>query len=106
MEAQDLVTEGMKEVFRLHGASPMASTGVGLAPADWAPDAVSLLAPCGDPWGLRYDLRYPFVAWLARQAALLGSSKHTPQPSPPYVNQSICCNPARQCLLQHHKCSG
>ena len=74
VEAQDLVVDGMKEVFGLHGASPMASTGMGVAPADWAPDAVSLLGPCGDPWGLRYDLRHPFVAWLARQASLLTTS--------------------------------
>ena len=77
VEAQELVVDGMKMVFRLHGAAPMASTGVGIAPplAEWAPDAVSLLAPCGDLWGLRYDLRYPFVAWLARQASLLTTSK-------------------------------
>ena len=79
--------EGMKEVFRLHGATPMASTGVGMAPLDWAPDAVTLLAPCGDPWGLRYDLRYPFVTWLAHQATLLGSSKPLPQPND--VNSTI-----------------
>lgn len=74
MEAEDLVIEGMKEVFGLHGATPMASMGVGVSPVDWAPDAVSLLGPCGEPWGLRYDLRYPFVAWLARQASLLTTS--------------------------------
>lgn len=74
VEAQELVVDVMKEVFRLHGATPMASTGVGVAPAVWAPDAVSLLAPDGAPWGLRYDLRHPFVAWLARQAALLTTS--------------------------------
>lgn len=74
MEAQDLVVDAMKEVFGLHGATPMASKGVGVAPADWAPDAVSLLGPCGDPWGLRYDLRHPFVAWLACQASLLTTS--------------------------------
>lgn len=87
VEAQELVVDGMKMVFRLHGAAPMASTGVGIAPpmastgvgiAEWAPDAVSLLAPCGDLWGLRYDLRYPFVGWLARQASLLTTS--TPPP--------------------------
>ncbi len=66
--------EGVKEVFRLHGATAMASRGVGIAPPDFPPDAVSLLAPDGSPWGLRYDLRYPFAAWLARQAALLGTS--------------------------------
>lgn len=74
MEAEDLVIDSMKEVFGLHGATPMASIGVGVAPIDWAPDAVSLLGPCGEPWGLRYDLRYPFVAWLARQASLLTTS--------------------------------
>ena len=68
--------EGTKEVFRLNGATPMASTGVGIAPLDFPPDAVSMLASDGSPWGLRYDLRYPFAAWLARQAALLGTSKH------------------------------
>ena len=66
--------EGMKEIFRLHGASPMASTAVGIAPTDFPSDAVTLLAPDGSPWGLRYDLRYPFAAWLARQATLLGTS--------------------------------
>ena len=86
--------EGMKEVFRLHGATPMASTGVGMAPADWAPDAVTLLAPCGDPWGLRYDLRYPFVAWLARQATLLGSSKPLP-----YLSCTNCFSANSESLL-------
>ncbi|KAL0052345.1 hypothetical protein WJX82_000639 [Trebouxia sp. C0006] len=78
VEAQEAVMEGMKEVFCLHGATPMASTGVGIAPLDFPPDAVSMLAADGSPWGLRYDLRYPFAAWLARQAALLGTSGASP----------------------------
>ena len=65
----------IKEVFRQHGATPMASSGVGMAPPDFPAEAVTLLAPDGSCWGLRYDLRYPFAAWLARQAALLGTGK-------------------------------
>ena len=82
--------DSMKEVFRLHGAAPMASTGVGIAPTDFPPDAVSLLAPCGSPWGLRYDLRYPFAAWLARQAALPGTGA---PPTPPCATP-LCNLPA------------
>ena len=64
----------VKEVFHLHGATPMASTGLGVAPLDFPADAVSMLAADGSPWGLRYDLRYPFAAWLARQAVLPSTS--------------------------------
>lgn len=67
--------ERIKEVFRMHGASAMASSDLGFVPADFPADAVSLLAPCGDLWGLRYDLRYPFASWLAHQAALLNIGK-------------------------------
>ena len=67
--------ERIKEVFRMHGASAMASSDLGFVPADFPADAVSLLAPCGDLWGLRYDLRYPFASWLAHQAALLNAGK-------------------------------
>ena len=74
VEAQEVVMGAMKEVFHLHGATPMASTGLGIAPLDFPADAVSMLAADGSPWGLRYDLRYPFAAWLARQAALPGTS--------------------------------
>lgn len=75
VEAQEAVMDRMKEVFRMHGASPMASCQLGFPPADFPADAVTLLAPCGAPWGLRYDLRYPFAAWLAHQAALYGTSR-------------------------------
>ena len=73
IDVQEDVTERMKEVFRMHGASAMASSDLGFVPADFPADAVTLLAPCGDLWGLKYDLRYPFAAWLAHQAALLST---------------------------------
>ena len=59
----------------MHGATAMASSDLGFVPADFPGDAVSLVAPCGDLWGLRYDLRYPFASYLAHQAALLGTGK-------------------------------
>lgn len=75
VDAQEGVLDKIKEVFRLHGATAMASSDLGFVPADFPGDAVSLLTPCGDLWGLRYDLRFPFASWLAHQAALLGSGK-------------------------------
>lgn len=74
VDAQESVIDGIKEVFKMHGATAMASSDLGFVPVDFPGDAVSLLAPCGDLWGLRYDLRFPFASWLAHQAAI-GNSK-------------------------------
>ena len=92
----------MKEVFRMHGASPMASCELGFPPADFPADAVSLLAPCGAPWGLRYDLRYPFASWLAHQAALFGTSRSRSQLwlRPYHLDATRLLSPTR--LKNHH----
>ena len=73
LDIQGDVKDLIKYVVRMHSSSAMASSDMCFVPADFPADAVTLLAPCGDLWGLKYDLRYPFASWLAHQAALLST---------------------------------
>jgi translation initiation factor 2-alpha kinase 4 len=52
--------------WRARGAAETASAGLGYCPPDAPPDAVRLLDAAGAMLALRYELRAPFAAWLAR----------------------------------------
>ncbi|KAK9811583.1 hypothetical protein WJX72_006503 [[Myrmecia] bisecta] len=69
VDVQDMIMDVLKGVFSLHGAVPIASSEVGYASAEVPQDAARMLAPNGAQLALRYELRYPLAAWLARQAA-------------------------------------
>ena len=74
MDAQKAVEQAITNVFSLHGAAPMASSTVGACPADPPRNAAVLLSPDGSRLALRYDMRTPFAAWLARRWAALSTA--------------------------------
>lgn len=78
MEAQDHVVSLIREVFGRHGAVPMSSASLGYVTAEEAGRgaAAVLLAPCGTRMALRHEMRQPFAAWLARQAAQAAQGVH------------------------------
>ena len=71
MDARDHVVSLIRDVFGRHGAVPMSSASLGYITAAEAERgaAAVLLAPGGTRIALRHEMRQPFAAWLARQAA-------------------------------------
>ena len=64
-----MVEEAITSAYSLHGAVPMASSTLGACPSEPPRNAALLLSPDGPRLALRYDMRVPFAAWLARRAA-------------------------------------
>ena len=62
-----------RAAFSLRGAVRMASAGVGYAPPHPPPDAALSISAGGSLLCLRYEMRAPFAAWLARRAGAAGA---------------------------------
>jgi len=66
-EARERVLNALRASFNRHGAVSMSSMEVGLATPDDPKTAVQVLSRSGDKMTLRYELRQPFIAWVASQ---------------------------------------
>ncbi|CAK0752569.1 hypothetical protein CVIRNUC_002156 [Coccomyxa viridis] len=75
VSARQAILETLESVFARHGAVPMDSSDIGFCPVDPPPDVAALLSTTGARLAMRYELRAPFAAWLARQAE---SHAHNP----------------------------
>ncbi|CAL8462314.1 g1847 [Coccomyxa elongata] len=69
VSARNAVVDVIQRVFEVHGAVPMDSTDIGFCPIDAPTDIAAMLSTSGARLAMRYELRAPFAAWLARQAA-------------------------------------
>ncbi|KAK9906778.1 hypothetical protein WJX75_007809 [Coccomyxa subellipsoidea] len=69
VSARNAVVDAIERVFEVHGAVPMDSSDVGFCPIDAPADIAAMLSTSGAQLAMRYELRAPFAAWLARQAA-------------------------------------
>eukprot|EP00955_Chlamydomonas_euryale_P113661 366229-Chlamydomonas_euryale.AAC.14 len=65
---QDQVIKTVRGVFELHGAGRMVSCMLGFASDGMPPGMVRMLTPAGLLVAARYEMRQPFVLWLASQA--------------------------------------
>lgn len=66
-EARERVLNALRSSFNRHGAVSMSSMEVGLATPDDPKTAAQVLSRGGERMALRYELRQPFIAWVASQ---------------------------------------
>jgi serine/threonine protein kinase/histidyl-tRNA synthetase len=66
-EAREKVLTALRSSFTRHGAVSMSSMEVGLATPDDPKTSAQVLSRGGERMALRYELRQPFIAWVASQ---------------------------------------
>jgi translation initiation factor 2-alpha kinase 4 len=66
-EARERVLNALRTSFNRHGAVSMFSMEIGLATPDDPKTAAQVLSRDGERMALRYELRQPFISWVASQ---------------------------------------